>query len=253
MAPSGTASDALTELARCSRGPMHPWRRRASGSKAAEGTPLISRHEHEQIVRPLLLHELRVAVRPLHGRVRLAGTMALDGLDPRIDQARVARCTRSAEERLRSGTTRTSSRCGPALAPVLRTVSVSRMAPGSGGIRGHSHRPRHARPDSSPRNRPHHRRTHHGKTAGLDATVRSTPLQMGGGRTRLPKAEGLLRQHLEPDAMSSDAAGLTRPVGALRRLDKSTPHRLIGRSRGRGSSSSRRSRQESPTTRVRCQ
>jgi D-amino-acid dehydrogenase len=49
----------------------------------------LARHEREQIVRPLLLHEPRVAVTPFHGRLRLAGTMALDGLDPRIDPARV--------------------------------------------------------------------------------------------------------------------------------------------------------------------
>lgn len=49
----------------------------------------LARQQRRQIVRPLLLHEPRIAVTPLHGRLRLAGTMALDGLDPRIDSARV--------------------------------------------------------------------------------------------------------------------------------------------------------------------
>ncbi len=49
----------------------------------------LARHQREPLVRPLLLHEAHVAVTPLHGRLRLAGTMALDGLDIRIDDARV--------------------------------------------------------------------------------------------------------------------------------------------------------------------
>jgi D-amino-acid dehydrogenase len=39
--------------------------------------------------RPLILQEARIGVTPLEGRTRLAGTMAFDGLDMRLDERRV--------------------------------------------------------------------------------------------------------------------------------------------------------------------
>jgi D-amino-acid dehydrogenase len=44
----------------------------------------------EPLRRPLILQEARLGVTPLEGRTRLAGTMAFDGLDTRIDRRRVA-------------------------------------------------------------------------------------------------------------------------------------------------------------------
>jgi hypothetical protein len=77
--------------------------------------------------------------------------MALDGLDPRIDPARVRAVhdvgRRAFEKR---NETDIVFGCGPVLAPVLRTVFRWWMAAGPGWIHGHSRRPRHARPDSSP-------------------------------------------------------------------------------------------------------
>jgi D-amino-acid dehydrogenase len=51
--------------------------------------------------RPLLLAEAKVAVTPLDGRLRLAGTLELAGLDQRIDVRRLDAVRRSAEPYLR--------------------------------------------------------------------------------------------------------------------------------------------------------
>ncbi len=51
--------------------------------------------------RPLYLHEARVAVTPLDGMVRLAGTMELSGLHDRINPARVAAVHRAGVAALR--------------------------------------------------------------------------------------------------------------------------------------------------------
>ena len=45
--------------------------------------------ERRPLRRPLILQEARIGVTPLEGRTRLAGTMAFDGLDPRLDRRRV--------------------------------------------------------------------------------------------------------------------------------------------------------------------
>ena len=50
--------------------------------------------------RPLYLHEARVAVTPLDGTVRLAGTMEISGLHDRINPKRVAAMQRAAEATL---------------------------------------------------------------------------------------------------------------------------------------------------------
>jgi D-amino-acid dehydrogenase len=53
------------------------------------------------IGRPLYLHGTRVAVTPLDGRVRLAGTMELSGLNDRIRQERVAAIARAGARYIR--------------------------------------------------------------------------------------------------------------------------------------------------------
>jgi D-amino-acid dehydrogenase len=50
----------------------------------------------EPVRRPLYLHETRVAITPLNGMIRLAGTMELSGLNDNVRQERVAAITRSA-------------------------------------------------------------------------------------------------------------------------------------------------------------
>lgn len=46
--------------------------------------------DREPLARPLMLQEARIAVTPLHGRLRLAGTMELSGIDTSIDRRRIA-------------------------------------------------------------------------------------------------------------------------------------------------------------------
>ena len=55
----------------------------------------------EAIRRPLYLHEARVAVTPLRGMVRLAGTMELSGRNDRIPPARLAAIARAGTRYLR--------------------------------------------------------------------------------------------------------------------------------------------------------
>ena len=55
----------------------------------------------EPVRRPLYLHEARVAVTPLRGVVRLAGTMELSGVNARIPPARVAAIARAGARYLR--------------------------------------------------------------------------------------------------------------------------------------------------------
>jgi D-amino-acid dehydrogenase len=50
----------------------------------------------EPVRRPLYLHETRVAITPLNGMIRLAGTMELSGLNHNVRQERVAAIARSA-------------------------------------------------------------------------------------------------------------------------------------------------------------
>jgi D-amino-acid dehydrogenase len=50
----------------------------------------------EPVQRPLYLHETRVAITPLNGMIRLAGTMELSGLNHDVRQERVTAITRSA-------------------------------------------------------------------------------------------------------------------------------------------------------------
>ena len=53
------------------------------------------------VSRPLYLHETRVAVTPLDGMIRLAGTMELSGLNHDVREERVAAITRSARWAIR--------------------------------------------------------------------------------------------------------------------------------------------------------
>ncbi|MBS1843167.1 MAG: FAD-dependent oxidoreductase [Actinobacteria bacterium] len=57
-----------------------------------------------QLGRPLLLPEAKVAVTPLGGSLRLAGTLELGGLDMRIDMRRLEAVRASAQPYLRAGT-----------------------------------------------------------------------------------------------------------------------------------------------------
>lgn len=55
----------------------------------------------EPITHAMYLHEERVAMTPMHGRLRLAGTMELSGLNHRINPRRVEAISRAASEFLR--------------------------------------------------------------------------------------------------------------------------------------------------------
>ncbi len=49
----------------------------------------LRREDRRGLTRPIVLHEARVAVTPLDGRLRLAGTMELGAVSTRIDRRRV--------------------------------------------------------------------------------------------------------------------------------------------------------------------
>ncbi|MCA9880590.1 MAG: FAD-dependent oxidoreductase, partial [Thermomicrobiales bacterium] len=55
----------------------------------------------QPVRRPLYLHETRVAITPLNGMIRLAGTMEFSGLNHRLRPERVAAIARSAAWALR--------------------------------------------------------------------------------------------------------------------------------------------------------
>jgi D-amino-acid dehydrogenase len=64
------------------------------------------------VTRPLYLHETRVAITPLDGMIRLAGTMEFSGLNHDVRQARVAAIARSARWAIR-GWPEETPRSGP--------------------------------------------------------------------------------------------------------------------------------------------
>ena len=67
----------------------------------------------EPVRRPLYLHETRVAITPLDGMIRLAGTMELSGLNHDLRPERVAAVARSAAGRSKAGRS-TPRRAAPA-------------------------------------------------------------------------------------------------------------------------------------------
>jgi D-amino-acid dehydrogenase len=69
--------------------------------EAGKGYSLDLETPHEPLVRrPLMLQEARVAITPLRQRLRLAGTMQLDGLDLRIQPTRTDAIRAAATRRL---------------------------------------------------------------------------------------------------------------------------------------------------------
>lgn len=62
----------------------------------------LSADDRSPLARPVMLQEARVAVTPLDGRLRLAGTMQFNGLDESIDARRVATVHRDAMDILPS-------------------------------------------------------------------------------------------------------------------------------------------------------
>ena len=136
----------------------------------------------EPVGRPLYLHETRVAITPLDGMIRLAGTMELSGLNHDVRPERVAAIARSAgwaHPRLAGA--------DADLRP--RRARLERPAPDDAG-RPPGHRPaaglpqpgrgqraRHARGDAGPGDRRGRRGAdHHRPRAGTHNTVRPKPV-----------------------------------------------------------------------------
>ncbi len=77
----------------------------------------LSNEERRPLNRPLMLQEARIAVTPLEGRLRLAGTMQFAGLDESIDPRRVATIHREGTQALPAWKDSTVSRIWSGLRP----------------------------------------------------------------------------------------------------------------------------------------
>ena len=108
-------------------------RRRARPARGRQGLPRRGRHRALRAGIPVYMEESRVIATPLGGRLRLAGTLELAGIDQRVDHVRLESLVRAARRTLvlplRASTVkvwRGLRPCAPDGLPVIGRVAVSR-------------------------------------------------------------------------------------------------------------------------------